>query len=190
MKILVSGLAGTGKDSIAEILSREFNLKRYSSGGIMREAALKEFSHIKNEEKRLVVFENSLNIKSEYGIDKLIDEKTLKLLQGEDNFILDSRLGWYFAKKIKNCNFLNIVLFASPDIRYKRLSISRNITFEAAKKLTLDRESSIEKRFSDLYKLDILELSNPKNFDIFIDTSDLNLEEVYKKIFDFIRSKK
>ncbi|MDQ1281858.1 MAG: CMP/dCMP kinase [Patescibacteria group bacterium] len=182
IKLLISGLAGVGKNAVQEKLSKELNLVKFSAGEIMRIEAKKAFPL---EENPLNLFEELIRYKGNYEIDRLIDEKTQKLLLERTNFILDSRIAWYFAKKM-NSDAVRISLTASPSIRYQRIADREKISFDKAKKDTSDREEEIKVRFKKLYDINFCELSNPQNFHFSVNTDIINEKMVSENIINFL----
>ena len=87
MIITISGKPGSGKSTIAKIIAKKLNLRYYSMGDIQRQIA---------KEKNITINElGKLEEKSD-EIDKQIEEKQENLGKDEDNFILDSRLGYHY----------------------------------------------------------------------------------------------
>ena len=88
--VTISGVPGSGKTTVGEILQKKLGYNYVYSGMIFRKLAekhnksLKEFSRYceKNEE-----------------IDKELDKYQLKLLEKEKNLILEGRLAGWLAYK-------------------------------------------------------------------------------------------
>ena len=106
------------------------------------------------------------------------------------NFVLESRLGWYNVP-----DAIKIKLFCEDDVRFKRTSkqdperFGTTIEdFEATKKKSLEREENHRKSIQDWYGIE--NLNDDSNFDIVVDTTHLNFEEVLQKCLAFINSKK
>ena len=174
MIITISGLPGSGKTTVAKKLSEILGLKYYSIGTIMRDLAkdlgisLSELSKIAEEDRK---------------IDMKIDEKQ-KMIAKEDNIIVDSRLGFYFIP-----NSIKIFLTVDPKIASKRIFENkredekyRSIK-EAYNKIKLRMESE-KKRYLTYYNIDY---TDPKHYDLIIDTSDLNVDEIIEIILKFLK---
>jgi len=106
MIITLSGHPGSGKTTIADFLARRLNLKRYSGGDFMRELARK---------KGISLLELSKMAEKSFEVDKEID-KMYRKLRKEDNFVIDSRLGFMFLP-----NSIKIFLSVNPRIGAKRI---------------------------------------------------------------------
>jgi CMP/dCMP kinase len=179
MKITISGIAGSGKSTIADFISKEFNLKRYSGGDFMRELARR---------KGTTLLELSKIAEKSFEVDKEIDKMYGELAKN-DNFVIDSRLGFYFLKdSIKIFLLCNTETASRRIFEQKREVEKENITFEKTLENTKRRIESERTRYMNYYHLDI---DNLDNYDIVIDTSDMTIFEmnnnIVKAIKNFIR---
>ena len=87
MIISISGDPGSGKSTIAKMLSEKLGMKRYYMGGILREQA----------KKRNMTLEDYYALgESDETIDKNLDNYQKKLGETEDNFIIEGRTSFYF----------------------------------------------------------------------------------------------
>lgn len=179
MIITISGKPGSGKSTVAKLLAKKLKMKRYSIGDFMGEIATK---------KGISLLELSRIAEKSDEIDKLLDKKQINLGKKEDNFIIDSRLGWHFIPN-------SIKLFLDVDINEaaKRIFSCRredekeNTSLKETLRNIKKRESSERKRFKKYYKIDI----NKKGYyDIRIDTTKIGIDEVVGKITGLIEKKK
>ncbi|MEM3373590.1 MAG: cytidylate kinase family protein [Candidatus Woesearchaeota archaeon] len=176
MKITISGTAGSGKSTLAKMLAEKLNYKYYSMGYIQRQVAKK---------KNVSIEELAELEKTDPSIDIMIDE-TQKKLNKKNNFVLDSWLGFYFLP-----DAFKIFITADIKTRAKRILNREPENYknlkDAIKKIK-QREKANRERWLKLYKIDFLK---EKNYDLFLDTTNINQEEalniVYKKIKKFIK---
>lgn len=87
LRITIAGDLGSGKSTIAKIISKEKNLSTYSTGVIQRKIA---------EKYRMSTFELNEYMKTHPEIDTEIDDFTKDLSNSDESFILDSRMAWFF----------------------------------------------------------------------------------------------
>jgi len=176
MILTISGTPGSGKSTIAKLLVKELKLKHYSTGDFMREIAQK---------RKIDLMELSKLAEKDIAIDREIDAYAKKLGETEDNFILDTRLGFHFIPQA-----IKIFLDASLDIRAHRVFKDQRPSEKAVKtiaemkKQIQKRQDSEIKRYQKYYNL------NPydhKNFDLVVDTGHSNPEEIVKKILEFVK---
>jgi len=177
MIITISGKPGSGKSTIANLLTRELKLKRYSVGDFRREMAKK---------MGLTIHQlNELGEKKEFT-DKDADNWQVEIGKKEDNFIIDGRLSYHFIP-----NSIKLFLDVSPEIGAKRIMDDNReeekiVDGKMAVELWSKRVESDIMRYKKYYHLNPYDL---KNYDYVLDTSKLTIEEVLKKVKDFIFNK-
>ncbi len=160
MIITISGEIGAGKSTIGKELARKLNYNYISTGEIFKKLA---------EERKMGLTEFLKYAEKNLDVDKKIDEKQKEPKQ---NCVLDSRLGFYFAKPN-----LKIWLKAPLDIRIKRNAKRYNL--KEAKKEIKYREKTEKERYKRLYSVEIFNL---ENYDLIIDTEKFNIEQIVKMI--------
>ncbi len=172
MKITIFGFAGTGKSTIAKLVAKELNLTFKSSGEMFREEAAK---------LNLSIYEFDKFCKEDVNYDKALDLTVKKYGQENNNFIIDSRLAWYFIP-----DSIKICFKCFEDVTYQRVAERENISFDEAKQKTLDRNNLVKERYSQIYP----HINYPPKdeiFDLIMDTTNLSIEEVFKKVLTFLR---
>jgi len=175
MIITLTGHPGSGKTTVADFLAKRLNLKRYSGGDFMRELAIR---------KGVSLLELSRKAEKSFEVDKEID-KMYRKLQKEDNFFIDSRLGFIFLP-----NSIKIFLSVNPKIGAKRIfkqkrRIEReNTTLTKTLENIRRREKSERLRYKKYYGINIDDLSN---YDIIIDTSNMNTDEANNSVLKAIK---
>ncbi len=177
MIVTISGTAGSGKSAVGRELARRLKLKHYSIGGFMREMA---------EEKEISLLELSKQAETDRGIDEELDRRQIDLGKKEENFVIDSRLGFHFIP-----NSIKIFLDADINIRAKRIvqdtiRNEHNVNHGQAAKNIKTREASEKKRYKEYYHLNYLD---KKPYDLVIDTTELTIEQVVEKIVEFVKGK-
>ncbi len=177
MIISLSGKPGAGKSVVAKLLAQKLNFKHYSSGDFTRKIA---------EKKGITILKLAKLEETNKAIDKQVDEQQIELGKKEDNFVIDSRLGFHFIPHSKK-----IFLDANFEIRAKRILKDKkrkedNPDIKKAKKNIKERENSEIKRYKTYYNID---LYNPSNYDLIIDTTKIDIEQTVSQIMDFLNKK-
>jgi len=173
VKISLFGLAGTGTSSVGKLLAEKRGYIFYSSGNIFREMA---------SERGLDLYKFGKLCEKEPKIDMELDKRVEMFGKTNDDFIIDSRLAWHFIP-----DSIKVKLRCIDEIRIKRVSSRDGISFEDAKKKTVEREISEKTRYYNYYK--IKDYTDDKYFDLVIDTENISIEEVSRKIEVFVVKK-
>lgn len=168
-KITISGALGSGKSTIAKALAKKLNYKHYSSGDFMREMA---------KERKISLIELSKIAEKNPEIDGEIDRRQINLGKTQDNFVMDGRLSWKFIP-----DSIKIYLDVDDLVGAKRIledkkEARKNEGFtnaeDLAKKIKERKKSEI-KRYKEYYGVNHHDKSN---YDIFLDTTNLDIEQV------------
>jgi len=178
MIITISGLAGSGKSTVAKLLAKKLGFKHYSTGDFMRQIA---------QERGITLLElGYLAEKDKGAIDRELDARQKELGEKENNFVIDARLGFLFIPKS-----FKIFLEADSEMRARRIFTDKsrkenNMTFDEALKKIEEREKSNKQRYKEYYNIDFPDKSV---FDLVVDTDKIPVEEVVEKILAQIKNK-
>jgi predicted cytidylate kinase len=181
MIITISGKPGSGKSTVAKIIAKKLRLRHYSMGDMQRGYA---------KEKGITIEELGLLESKDDKIDREVDAYQKKLSEKEDDFIIDSRLGFHFIPHSKKV-FLECredecaKRIYNDTTKNKRDSSERKAkSIKETKRIMKKREKDNQKRFLKYYQTDFLD---KKNYDIIVDTTDITAEEAAEKILRFIK---
>lgn len=177
MIITISGALGAGKSTIAKMLKQKLGLKHYSIGDFMREIA---------KEKGLSLIELSKIAEKERWVDELLDQRQIKLGKEEDDFVIDSRIGWYFIP-----NSIKIYLDVSDEEAARRTFQDQGNRPEESIKSIDDvvekirrRKASEIQRYQEYYGVNH---HDKKHYDLVIDTTTTPPDKVINKIVSYIK---
>lgn len=180
MKITIGGVSGTGTSTISKMLGARLGYKRYSGGDMQRMNAA---------DMDMTIEEYDQYLKSHPELDNAIEERQRKLGLEEDDFILESRIGWSVipdAVKIKlDCELDERIRRITDDSSLERIAHEKT-NFEKTKEKTLAREATYQTRFNELYNID--DWNADEHFDLIIDTTTTPPEEVVSQILEHIQS--
>jgi cytidylate kinase len=172
--VCISGMAGTGKSTLAKKLAKKYNLQYFSGGDALKELAKDEgydsssrgwwespagLSFLEKREKNL-------------EFDKAVDNKLLEYAQ-KGNVLLDS---WTMAWLLKTG--FKIWLAASVKQRAERISKRDKISIKEAFRVLKEKEARTKTIYKKLYGFCIGEDFEP--FDLVLDTDNLAAYEVFQ----------
>ncbi len=166
--ITITGALGSGKSTIAKMLAEKLGYTHYSTGDAQRQIAAKY---------NMTTLELNQLADTDPSIDEQIDSIFYRLEESGKLYAIDSRLAWHFMPKS-----FKIQLTVEPKAAAKRImndttrsGEKKYKTIDDAFDATLNRRASEIERFKRTYGVDI---ENPNNYDLTIDTTDLTPEQI------------
>ena len=179
--ITIAGTPGAGKSTVAKLVAKKLKLKHYSTGDYMRQMAVK---------RGISLIELSKIAEKNKSIDKELDNWQIKSGKTKKDFVIDSRLGFYFIphsiKVLLIANIDEAVSRIFQQKRSKEQAEEQAASRDAIKAKIIAREKSERKRYKALYGLKIY---SPRYFDLIIDTSDLPVNKVVQAIVEYVKQK-
>ncbi len=175
MIVSIAGRPGSGKSTVAKALAARLELDHVSAGDFMREMA---------GEHGVSVLEFGAIAEQDPEIDRAIDARSRTMGETRDDFIIDARLAWYFIP-----HSIKVFLDVSLEVAAVRIfgdhrgSEMENIDLAATMRNIERRAASESKRYDDYYDIDYLD---PANYDLVVDTSTLDVDEVVDTIAGFL----
>ena len=178
MRITISGKAGSGKSTVAKMLSERLKLRHYSIGDLMRAMA---------KEKKMSLLEFNKIAEKNKSIDFELDSKLKELGKAKDNFVVDGRLTAFFIPNAEARVFLdaNDKVRAERILKDKRQQEKSKSLKEAIGSIKT-REESEKKRYKKYYGVSYLDR---KLYNFVVDTTKLTPNQVVDKIMKFVKTK-
>ncbi len=177
--ITICGVLGSGKSTAAKRVANALGYPHFSGGDFMRDMA---------RERGITLAEFSVMAESDPEIDKEIDRRQKDYMQTHDKFVIDSRLGWFWASESFKV-FLTLDLDTAAERVYGDLQAKiRNDEMKTVESLDAVRDrlserfESERKRYQEYYGIE--NHFDPKHFDLVIDTKVNNADAVEKLILD------
>lgn len=178
--ITIAGSLGSGKSSTAKAVAAELGYKHFSSGDLFRSIA---------KERGLSIEAINLTAEEQKGIDHQVDELLQKMGREERDIVIDSRLAWHWMPES-----FKVYLTLEPNTAAERIfnhikeegRVSQHADSVAEVRKNIDiRVASEQKRYQNLYGL---ELTDPSQYDLVIDTKNHDLPAVTAMVLDAYRS--
>lgn len=167
MHIAITGKLGSGKSTVAAILSDKLGYEIYSTGSVQRKAAA---------DMGITTLELNQRMMSDPSFDHVIDDTVTAISKERDHIIFDSRMAWHFAHNAYR-------VFITVDTREAarrvfaadRGDVESYNTVEEAETALNERCELERERFLSIYGVDY---NSPDNYDLVVDSTDKSPEEV------------
>jgi len=168
MLITISGLPGSGKTTVAELVARELGLEHVYAGNIFRRQA---------EAAGLTLQEYVRRAETDPRIDRQLDDRMRERARG-GRAVLEGRLAAFMAVEA-GADALKVYLNASEAVRAER--IARREGGATAERLheIQAREASDRQRYRDIYGVDY---HDHGRYDLVMDTDRRAPEELAGEI--------
>ncbi|HKU84526.1 MAG TPA: cytidylate kinase family protein [Candidatus Nitrosocosmicus sp.] len=173
MSIVISGWPAVGKTTIAENLAKDFNLKLWNGGDILKMMAYERgysssLSHDWWDTEEAAKFMKERN--NNPNFDREVDDRLIELVKEGNVVITSYTLPWISDATI------NIWLHGSVDNRSKRMSMRDKIDINIAKKIVQRRDIENKLIYQKLYQFEFGEKLDV--FDFAMNTDILSLESL------------
>ncbi len=169
--IIVVGDIGTGSTTLAKSISQKIGWKYLSSGDFFR----------KWHQDHGVPLIDTLKIPPE--LDRQVDFGLQKKLQTESFLVVDSRLGGWLARDIKDS--FKILCIADESERASRVARRESISEKDAYLSMKTRAENLALKFLNLYN--VVDALDPKFFDLVVDTTHKSSAEVLNFCWEKIK---
>ncbi|MCW4046923.1 MAG: cytidylate kinase family protein [Candidatus Bathyarchaeota archaeon] len=172
--VCISGLAGTGKSTLAKKLAKKYHLNYYSGGDALKTLAAEEGYDASSRgwwesPEGLRFLEKR---EKDLKFDKAVDDKLLEYAQ-QGNVLLDSwTMPWLLKTGFK------IWLAASVEKRAERIARRDRLTVKEALEVLKEKEARTKAIYKKLYGFTLGEDFEP--FDLVLDTDNLSADEVFQ----------
>jgi len=172
-KIAISGDLGSGKSTISKMIEDKLSFRRYSTGDLQRKIA---------EKYNMTTLELNKYSETHPEIDEEIDNATAELSNAKENIVFDSRLAWHFVPESFKIRLIVNNYIASERIyNASRGAVESYTSSEDALDKIIKRKNSEQKRYLEMYNVELYNLSN---YDLVIDTSYTSPENITQLILD------
>ena len=173
MSIVISGWPAVGKTTIAENLAKDFNLKLWNGGDILKMMAYERgysssLNHDWWDTEEAAKFMKERNDNPNF--DREVDNRLIELVKEGNVVITSYTLPWISDATI------NFWLQGSVDNRSKRMSIRDKIDINTAKKIVQRRDVENKLIYQKLYQFEFGEKLDV--FDFVMNTDILSLESL------------
>jgi cytidylate kinase len=187
LSIIISGWPAVGKTTMATELGKEFNLKLYSGGDILKMLAeAKGYTTSGDDWWDTKVAKSFMQQrKLDPSFDNQVDKKLIEIIKSENAVITSYTLPWL----VDEDGIIKFWLKSSQKNRARRMANRDNIPCSEAKKIIEIRDEENKHIYKDLYGFNFGE--DLKVFDFCLNTDILSLPsliEVSKSIIRWLHA--
>lgn len=181
LSIIISGWPAVGKTTMAVELAKEFNLKTYSGGDILKMLAESEGYSTSGDdwwdtEEAKEFMEKR---RSNSSFDREVDRKLIQIIKSQGAVVTSYTLPWLVDNAIK------FWLKGSQENRALRMASRDNISYGTAKKIIQIRDEQNKTIYRNLYNFNFGE--DLKVFDFCLNTDLLSLPSLIETSKSIIR---
>ncbi|MGD9814773.1 MAG: (d)CMP kinase [Hyphomonadaceae bacterium] len=177
MFLVINGDLGSGKTTVARLLSERLGIPYISTGELQRELA---------KSMNLTTLELNIRAEKDESIDQMIDGKVRDLPKMYPNAIVDSRMAWKFIPQALKVRLIAHPLTAAARILSAEGRTSESYrTVEEALENVQSRRASEQRRFIHTYGVDIEHLGH---YDLIVQTDLCDAGRVANVIGAYLES--
>lgn len=181
MIISFAGTLGSGKSTVGKLLAKKLGYKHYSGGDFQRAIA---------QRRGVPLIELAEIAKEDPTVDEETDAYLENLGKTEDNFVVDAHLGFHFIphsfKIFMKCDMVVASERIFHDKNKLRKAEADNSTMEKVYENLKKRWEFEQFRWHKYYGIN---QEDPKHYDLVINTTNLQPEEIVEHIISEIKKR-
>lgn len=164
--IAISGRIGSGTSTLAKTLVQKLGWPLRDASQIFRDVTAHMGLNLEVDINQAIGNRND-------QIDREVDQKTLEVLNTNNNTVITSKLSGFLSRDIKHA--LRVLITCPEEERVRRYAASRGYSADKAKQLLILREKMDQEKWERLYGRQ--DFFDPANFHLMIDSGRLRVKE-------------
>lgn len=167
MRIVIGGLAGTGKSTLARRLASSLGDPMLSIGSLFRAMA---------EERGVPLCVIDGEALADRAIDDEIARRVYAYAEARPDCVIEGRFAWYVVKGLPDT--FRLKLICDDVVRYTRLAVRDYLTYNQAQAETIEREGMLIARFAE--RSGVPNWNDDRHYDLVIDTEQHRSDELFE----------
>lgn len=172
LRLLLSGLSGTGSTTAAKRIAADLGLSYVYGGQIFRDLAV---------ERGISLEELAESLEHDQETEREIDRRLIEAGMKDDTLVEGRTIGWIFPREVEA---LRVWLTCDLDERLRRVEAREN--HARSRENLLRREAADNRRYKLLYGIEEGDFSP---FDLVVDTTERSVRQVVDEIEAFVRAR-
>lgn len=168
MLITISGVPGSGKTTVARLLSKRLGVPHIYAGDLYRQEAMA---------RGLTLEQFNALTEKDHSIDRALDDKMAAYAR-QGGVVLEGRLAGYIANQ-ERVDALKVWLTANDEVRARRVAQREGRDWREVLRLNGSRHHSDAKRYRDIYGFD---LEDTAIYDLVLNSDDQSPEALATEI--------
>jgi cytidylate kinase len=173
MLITISGTPGSGKTTVARLLSKRLGLPHVYAGDLYRKEA---------EERGVSLEEFNRLSERDHSIDRALDRRMAEYARHGD-VVLEGRLAAFVARQ-EGVDALKVFLTAADEVRARRVAQREGTDWRTVERQNQARQGSDAKRYHDIYGFD---LNDTSIYDVVLRSDAQSPEALAERILAAVR---
>jgi len=168
MLITISGEPGSGKTTVAKLLSAQLGLPHVYAGDLYRQEARR---------RGMTLEEFNALCERDHSIDRTLDAEMIGIAE-RGNVILEGRLAGFFARE-RQLPAMKVWLTASEEVRARRVAQRESGDSRRLLEVNRTRHESDVKRYRQIYGAD---LGDRSIYDVVLSSDDRTPEQLAEEL--------
>ena len=169
MRITISGPPGSGKTTLATLVSEKTGYDLVYAGQIFRQMA---------KERGISLEEFGRLAEKDESIDRELDRRMIEIAKNREDIVMDGRLTGYMTYK-EGIDAFRVYVTADFPVRIERIANREGKDRSQVEREVLERERSEYERYMKYYGFDIRDTSI---YDLVLDSTHMSPEALAEKL--------